>query len=428
MSGEEEKKPTVANLYAKQKEWGNDISRERNKGLFKRILKEGSVSDKPVDGSKVEVHYVGRLLDGTVFDSSRERETTFEFVLGTKSVIKGWEEGVKTMNRGEVCLLTCKPEYAYGEKGSPPKIPANATLQFEVELIQWKGEDITPNKDGGVRRLLLKQDTKPDYYMPKEGAEVKVHVQGKYKENVFEDRDVTFVLGEGSENNVVEALEIAIMQMRKGQCYHLDVLPRYAYGDKGNADFGIPPGAELEYQVELHQFEKMKEPWDYENVKERIAEADHVKERGTMFFKESKFDLALKVYKRAFGIVEGSHIHREEDKEACKGTVAVLRLNMALCHLKLENGLEAREECEKVLEVDKDNIKALFRKGQVSHVPFVHLTTTLSQLLNISWIYMRTLSNASNFHSEVKCVGFIQGSCVYPVLKVLGNSIRQAVV
>jgi tetratricopeptide (TPR) repeat protein len=253
-------------------------------------------------------------------------------------------------------------------------------------------------------------------------------VQGKYKENVFEDRDVTFVLGEGSENNVVEALEIAIMQMRKGQCYHLDVLPRYAYGDKGNADFGIPPGAELEYQVELHQFEKMKEPWDYENVKERIAEADHVKERGTMFFKESKFDLALKVYKRAFGIVEGSHIHREEDKEACKGTVAVLRLNMALCHLKLENGLEAREECEKVLEVDKDNIKALFRKGQVSHVPFVHLTTTLSQLLNISWIYMRTLSNASNFHSEVKCVGFIQGSCVYPVLKVLGNSIRQAVV
>ena len=47
------------------------------------------------------------------------------------------------------------------------------------------------------------------------------------------------------------------MQMRKGQCYHLDVLPRYAYGDKGNADFGIPPGAELEYQVELHQFEKV---------------------------------------------------------------------------------------------------------------------------------------------------------------------------
>ena len=96
---------------------------------------------------------------------------------------------------------------------------------------------------------------------------------------------------------------------------------------------------------------------------------------------ESKFDLALKVYKRAFGIVEGSHIHREEDKEACKGTVAVLRLNMALCHLKLENGLEAREECEKVLEVDNDNIKALFRKGQVSHV---HLTTMPLWVLNIS--------------------------------------------
>ena len=90
-----------------------------------------------------------------------------------ESVIKGWEEGVKTMCSREVALLTCKPEYAYGEKGSPPKIPANAILQFEVELLSWQGEDITTKKDGGVRRIILERGSNTDYYKPKEGAAVK---------------------------------------------------------------------------------------------------------------------------------------------------------------------------------------------------------------------------------------------------------------
>ena len=90
-----------------------------------------------------------------------------------ESVIKGWDEGVKTMCSREVALLTCKPEYAYGEKGSPPKIPANATLQFEVELLSWQGEDITTKKDGGVRRIILARGSNTDYYKPKEGAAVK---------------------------------------------------------------------------------------------------------------------------------------------------------------------------------------------------------------------------------------------------------------
>jgi FK506-binding protein 4/5 len=78
------------------------------------------------------VHYVGKLLDGTVFDSSRERNQPFTFRLGEGMVIKGWEKGIASMRKGEIALLTCKPEYAYGKAGSPPKIPADATLQFEV--------------------------------------------------------------------------------------------------------------------------------------------------------------------------------------------------------------------------------------------------------------------------------------------------------
>lgn len=125
------------------------------------------------------VHYVGTLeADGSEFDSSRQRGTPFEFDIGkgptglglplerdllllsfplldasylqyfvnlskpsnivwrhlTGSVIKGWDVGVATMKKGEKAILTCKADYAYGESGSPPKIPGGATLNFEVNL------------------------------------------------------------------------------------------------------------------------------------------------------------------------------------------------------------------------------------------------------------------------------------------------------
>ena len=73
-----------------------------------------------------------------------------------------------TMRKGEKCLLTCKPAYAYGEGGSP-KIPPNATLQFEVELFRWQGEDVTD--DGGVILYMLKEGT--GHRRPTEGSTVK---------------------------------------------------------------------------------------------------------------------------------------------------------------------------------------------------------------------------------------------------------------
>ncbi len=68
-------------------------------------------------------------MDGTQFDSSRDRNEPFTFKLGLGQVIKGWEKGIKTMKKGEKSLFTIKPEYAYGKAGSPPNIPPDATLQ-----------------------------------------------------------------------------------------------------------------------------------------------------------------------------------------------------------------------------------------------------------------------------------------------------------
>uniref|UniRef100_A0A3B4WMB8 peptidylprolyl isomerase n=1 Tax=Seriola lalandi dorsalis TaxID=1841481 RepID=A0A3B4WMB8_SERLL len=104
-------------------------------GLVKR---EGTGTELPMTGDKVFVHYVGTLLDGTHFDSSRDRGEKFSFELGKGQVIKAWDIGVATMKVGELCQLICKPEYAYGSAGSPPKIPPNATLVFEVSLRDFR--------------------------------------------------------------------------------------------------------------------------------------------------------------------------------------------------------------------------------------------------------------------------------------------------
>ncbi len=103
--------------------------------LMIETLQEGEGKEAQ-DGDTLSVHYTGTLLDGTVFDSSVERGEPFSFVLGQSMVIQGWDEGLKGMQIGEKRVLTIPSSMGYGEFGSPPTIPANAGLQFEVELIE----------------------------------------------------------------------------------------------------------------------------------------------------------------------------------------------------------------------------------------------------------------------------------------------------
>ena len=114
---------------------GEDITGDG--GIMKKVLVEGVAGEEVPLNVVAVVHYTGRLLDGTVFDSSVKRGKPFTFNLGKREVILGWDKGVATMKKGEKCLLTCKPEYAYGSRGIGP-IPGNSTLEFEVELIGWE--------------------------------------------------------------------------------------------------------------------------------------------------------------------------------------------------------------------------------------------------------------------------------------------------
>jgi FKBP-type peptidyl-prolyl cis-trans isomerase len=110
-------------------------------GLYYEIIKEGS-GEHPKATDVVKVHYTGKLLDGTTFDSSVERGEPVEFPLN--GVIPGWTEGVQKINKGGKIKLYVPYQLAYGEEGRPPTIPPAATLVFDVELIDFKAAPPTP--------------------------------------------------------------------------------------------------------------------------------------------------------------------------------------------------------------------------------------------------------------------------------------------
>ena len=106
--------------------------KETPTGLQYKVLKEGTGAS-PKSTDKVRVHYVGKLLDGSTFDSSIERGEPSEF--GLNQVIRGWTEGLQLMKTGGKYEFFIHPKIAYGSRPRP-KIPANSLLIFEVELIE----------------------------------------------------------------------------------------------------------------------------------------------------------------------------------------------------------------------------------------------------------------------------------------------------
>ena len=115
----------------------NGINAEKTEtGLVYVCTKPGKGS-KPTVNQNVKVHYTGKLLDGTVFDSSVERGEPFEFTLGAHQVIPGWDEGIALMSKGEKGVLYIPYNLAYGERQAGP-IPPYSNLIFEVELLDFK--------------------------------------------------------------------------------------------------------------------------------------------------------------------------------------------------------------------------------------------------------------------------------------------------
>lgn len=107
-------------------------------GLHYTVTKEGTGDATPKVGDSVTAHYKGTLLNGVKFDSSYDRGDPFVFQVGLGRVIKGWDEAFLAMKKGEKRTLIIPSELGYGSRGAGGSIPANATLLFDVELLDFE--------------------------------------------------------------------------------------------------------------------------------------------------------------------------------------------------------------------------------------------------------------------------------------------------
>ncbi|KAL3533452.1 hypothetical protein ACH5RR_006973 [Cinchona calisaya] len=195
-----------------------------NQGLRKRILQKGNSWKTPIPGDEVEVHYTVRLKHGEYFDSSRDKGTPFRFKLGQCEVIKGWDEGIATMKKGERAIFTVPPELAYGEMGSPPMVPPNATLIFDIEMVSWSSiRDITG--DGGILKKILKEGE--GCATPKDADEVLVTYVATTEDGIVVskcDEPVEFSLADGY---LCPPISKSVKTMRKGETAELSVKSSY---------------------------------------------------------------------------------------------------------------------------------------------------------------------------------------------------------
>jgi peptidylprolyl isomerase len=228
-------------------------------GLEYVIEKEGTGA-VPEAGDIVQVHYTGKLADGTVFDSSYERDQPIVFPLGQGIVIPGWDEGISLLRVGGEAKLVIPPELAYGEAGAGGVIPPNATLYFEVELV-----DILPGSPDAPAEVaeedFVTTESGLKYYdfeegdgpTPETGQMVSVHYTGWLEDGTkFDsslDRGSPFVFPIGMQY-VIPGWDEGVSTMKVGGKRQLDIPAELAYGEEGAGEV-IPPGATLIFEVEL---------------------------------------------------------------------------------------------------------------------------------------------------------------------------------
>ena len=239
-------------------------------GLQYEIIKKGT-GNKPTIADKVKTHYHGTLIDGSVFDSSVDRGEPATFGVG--QVIKGWQDGIPLMSPGAKYKFYIPQDLAYGMRSPSPKIPAGATLIFEVDLIEvipaTPTNQITPVSEAeqaGAKFMLENQDKEGVISLPS-GLQYMVLVKGDGPKPTINDKVTTHYHGtliDGTVfdssydrgqpatfplNGVIKGWQEGIPLMPLGSKYRLFIPQNLAYGMRAMGK--IPAGATLIFDVEL---------------------------------------------------------------------------------------------------------------------------------------------------------------------------------
>ncbi|XWS24093.1 hypothetical protein CRYUN_Cryun28dG0071400 [Craigia yunnanensis] len=240
-----------------------EVGQERelgSSGIKRKLLKNGISWETPEFGDEVTVHYVGTLLDGKKFCSTRDNDKPLTFKLGEGQVAKGLDHGIITMKKGECALFTLPPDFGYGAEGRDG-VPPDSLIQFEMELLSWiTVVDIC--KDGGIIKKILEKGERNE--RPSDLDEVLVNYQVSLVDGTIVAKTpkegIEFYVKDG---HLCSALTKAILTMKKGEKVKLIVQSKYAFGEKGRdaiATYGfpaVPPNSVLNIELELVSFKSV---------------------------------------------------------------------------------------------------------------------------------------------------------------------------
>lgn len=239
---------------------------------LKYIITQQGQGEKAKVGDKVVVHYNGRLLNDTVFDSSVKRGQPFTFALGQGQVIKGWDEAFQILGKGDKAVIILPPHIAYGAQ-STGKIPANSTLIFDVELINIERQ-IQIEQFDTKGKDTLKTSSGLKYIVVDKGKGAKagvntnatVHYSGYFLDGRMFDSSVKrnqpfkFEVGAG---RVIKGWDEGVALMKEGDKIRFIIPYQIAYGEAGRPP-QIPAKSDLIFDVELIKVEAIKQILPYD--------------------------------------------------------------------------------------------------------------------------------------------------------------------
>ena len=210
-------------------------------------------------GDKVKIHFLGTLVDGRVFDNSKERNQPFEFVLGMKQVIAGWDEAFLYFKLGDKAIITVPPDLGYGDV-QMAKIPAGSYLVFDIEILDVF-RDFAPKQFTIKPKEVVKAPSGLEYFIvaqgkglkAEKGKTVEVHYTGFlengdiFDSSVLRGQPISFRLGTGM---VIPGWDEGVSFLYTGGKALLIIPYELAYGENGRPPL-IPPKAKLIFNIEL---------------------------------------------------------------------------------------------------------------------------------------------------------------------------------